>query len=76
MLGTKYFKSMLDIFRGSALLAVAGYNAGPGAAKAGLTEQFVISDPDWYVENFPYRETRDYIRKVFSSYYLYRQIYQ
>jgi soluble lytic murein transglycosylase-like protein len=27
------------------------------------------------VENIPYRETRDYVRKVFGSYWNYRAIY-
>ena len=28
-----------------------------------------------FVENIPYRETRDYVRKVFGSYWTYEQIY-
>ena len=49
--GTKYIKSLLDQFGGNTKLAVAAYNAGPGAVlRAGTIP--------------PYRETRRYVEKV------------
>jgi len=76
-IGATYLSSLLNGFHGSSLLAIAAYNAGAGAVKAKLSDKknFVVKDPDYFVEDFPYRETRDYIRKVISSYWLYRQTY-
>ena len=76
-IGTTHLSSLVNGFHGSSLLATAAYNAGSGAVKAKLSDKqnFVVKDPDYFVEDFPYRETRDYIRKVISSYWLYRQIY-
>lgn len=76
-LGAVYLGSLVKGFDGNILYAVAGYNAGGGAVSSQLKHNHgsFINDPDYFVENFPYKETRDYIRKVFSSYYLYRHIY-
>jgi soluble lytic murein transglycosylase-like protein len=50
--GVAYLRSLLDRFGGNEELALAAYNAGPGAvAKYGHTIP-------------PYRETRDYVKKI------------
>jgi len=49
--GAKYLKQLLDQFGGNLELALAAYNAGPGA----VTEHKGVP---------PFRETRDYVQRV------------
>lgn len=53
--GTAYLRSLLDRFSGDLTLALAGYNAGPGAVEK-------------YRGVPPYRETTDYVRRVLAAY--------
>jgi len=76
-LGITYLSTLLKTFGNDGLLSVASYNAGVNAVKHSLAVRNQISnyDPDQFVEDFPFHETRDYIRKVFGSYWHYKQIY-
>ncbi len=51
--GVRYLRVLLNLFRGDVALTVAGYNAGEGA----VTRHGGIP---------PYRETRDYVRKILA----------
>ncbi len=73
-LGIDYLAYTLSRFGGNAMLAVASYNAGPNGV-AGFTKKYSMADPDMFVEQIPYTETRDYVRKVFSSYWNYKATY-
>ena len=73
-LGVDYMSYVLQRANGHALLAVASYNGGPNAVKR-WTESFGTADMDLFVEKIPYTETRDYVRKVFSSYWNYESVY-
>lgn len=76
-LGTDYLSYVLGRYQGSALFAVASYNGGPNAVKTWQKahEQTGIGDLDYFVENIPVRETRDYVRKVFGSFWNYEGVY-
>jgi len=53
--GTRYLRQMLDLFDGRVELALAGYDAGPGAVQR-------------YGGIPPYDETVDYVRSVLGLY--------
>lgn len=76
-LGTNYLAYTIRRFDGNTLLAVASYNGGPNAVQSWFQQHKLAgnSDFDIFVENIPYRETRDYVRKVFGSYWTYEQLY-
>ncbi|MBY0548314.1 MAG: transglycosylase SLT domain-containing protein [Candidatus Obscuribacterales bacterium] len=76
-LGTDYLAYAIKRMNGNCLLAVASYNGGPNAVQ-GWMKKFTAAggtDFDVFVENIPFRETRDYVRKVFGSYWAYEHIY-
>jgi soluble lytic murein transglycosylase len=62
MLGSAHLKDLLDRFDGQLPLALAGYNAGPGAAQRWLPQEAM--DPDIWIENIPYNETRSYVQRI------------
>ncbi len=72
--GIDYISYVMSRHKGNAMLAVASYNGGPNAV-AGWTKKYSLEDPDVFVENIPFNETRDYVRKVFGSYWNYVNIY-
>jgi soluble lytic murein transglycosylase len=74
-LGTDYFSLCLSRFHDNPVLAVASYNGGAGAVKSWISRQN-SSDVDVFVENIPYKETREYVRKVFQSYWTYCAVYR
>jgi soluble lytic murein transglycosylase len=61
-LGAANLRSLIDRFGGQTLVALAGYNAGPNAAARWLPGESL--DPDIWVENIPYNETRTYVQRI------------
>lgn len=53
--GTKYFRKLLDKFKGDLILSLAAYNAGPGAVER-------------YGGIPPFKETRDFVKRVLEIY--------
>ena len=68
-LGTYYLRHVYDVLDEHPVLASAGYNAGPGRARAwrpGSAMEGAV-----YAETIPFNETRDYVKRVMAntSYY-------
>lgn len=63
VLGAAHLKDLVDRFGGQLALALAGYNAGPGAAQRWRPDDAM--DPDIWIENIPYNETRSYVQRIF-----------
>jgi soluble lytic murein transglycosylase len=64
-LGTAYLKLMLDDFEGVQPLAIAGYNAGPNRPRR--WRDGPLLEPAAWIENIPFDETRDYVKKVLAN---------
>jgi soluble lytic murein transglycosylase len=73
-LGTWYLDHTHDEYDGNSMLAVASYNAGPGAVSEWLTSS-KTRDPDEFVEAIPYDETKGYVKSVFANYWNYLRLY-
>jgi soluble lytic murein transglycosylase len=71
-IGTKYLKRVLDRFKGNTALALSGYNAGPTAADRWVREGRAAKSFLEYVEQIPYKETRDYVGTIFRNYVWYQ----
>jgi soluble lytic murein transglycosylase len=61
-LGAAHMKDLIERSGGQLPLALAGYNAGPGAVRRWLPEGDL--EPDVWIENIPYNETRAYVQRI------------
>jgi soluble lytic murein transglycosylase len=73
-LGTWYLGYTHDEYQNNSMLAVASYNAGPGAV-SGWLESAKSRDQDEFVEAIPYEETRGYVKSVLGNYWNYLRLY-
>ncbi|MDJ0690893.1 MAG: transglycosylase SLT domain-containing protein [Xenococcaceae cyanobacterium MO_188.B32] len=72
--GTFYLDYTHRRYNNNSMLAVASYNAGPNNV-AKWVSRYGLSDPDFFVEQIPFRETRGYVESVFENYWNYMLIY-
>jgi len=61
-LGAAFLARLVEDFDGQVVLALASYNAGPGATSRWLPDHPM--DVDAWVENIPYNETRGYVQRI------------
>lgn len=73
-LGQDYVEELLNNkLVGQDLLSLAiAYNAGPGRLAKWKAERADIDDPLLFIETIPFAETRTYVERVLSNYWIYR----
>ncbi len=71
-LGAMYLSQLLTLWKGDPFLAIASYNAGPGAV-AGWRDARLETNPELWVEAIPYPETRLYVKKVLGNLWGYQE---
>ncbi len=79
VLGAHYMHQVLGRFGGRMVLAIAGYNAGPGRPAAwqqrfgSITNKNMHQVIQW-TEMIPFGETRNYVHRVMENYHVYRHL--
>ncbi len=73
-LGTHYLGGLAKRFNQNIIFASGGYNAGPHNMKKWVKRDGKLP-ADEFVEMIPYRETRNYVKRVFMTYSLYKRVY-
>lgn len=72
--GIKYY-SELNEYYNNIYLTLAAYNAGIGNVNKWI-ESGIIKKDGSNVENIPFKETSNYIRKVLRNYKIYQELYK
>lgn len=73
-LGNFYYNFLLNNLAQNNILSVASYNGGIGSINR-WKEGLEYRDIDEFVEKIPYTETKNYVKKVFRTYWNYARIY-
>ncbi|GBD26914.1 Soluble lytic murein transglycosylase [bacterium HR30] len=73
-LAARHLRELLDRFSYDPVLALAAYNAGEEAVRRWLARTN-RQPPDEFVEDIAYRETRDYVKRVWTHYLRYQALY-
>jgi soluble lytic murein transglycosylase-like protein len=74
-LGTHYFASLMQRYQDNVVLALVGYNAGPGRA-ARWREQWAGLPTDEFIERIPLDETRTYVKLILRNLMIYERLYK
>lgn len=72
-IGTKYLSQLLEKYKNKEV-ALAAYNAGIGTVDKWIAEGTIKEDGS-DIENIPYKETNNYVRKILRDYNIYEKIY-
>lgn len=72
-LGVKYISNLIEKYN-NIEVALSAYNAGTGNVDNWI-EKGIIKKDGSDVENIPYKETNNYVRKILRDYKIYKQLY-
>jgi len=72
--GQEYIEYLLDleIVSNNLIYLAAAYNGGPGNLKKWKQETNYLDDPLFFMESIPSRETRWFIEKILTKYWIYQ----
>jgi len=73
-LGMKHIKDLIRRYKGNLIFAVAAYNSGATPVDR-WRRNYPNLDTDEFIENIPYPETREYVKKVLASMEIYKALY-
>ncbi len=73
-LGIKYYSELLEEYDNNYMLALTAYNAGTGNLKKWI-DQGIIKPDGSNIEDIPYKETNNYVRKIVRDYNIYKDLY-
>ncbi len=73
-LGAWYLNFTHSQVKNNSVLAIAGYNAGPGNVSKWVKE-FGTEDLDEFIEQIPFEETQNYVKNVLGNYWNYLRLY-
>ncbi len=73
--GNYYYASLKRELGGNNISAIASYNGGIGSFKQ-WKKTLDYSDIDSFIEQIPYSETQNYVKKIYRSYWNYLRLYQ
>jgi len=75
-IGIAYFKKLVNKYDGNYYIALLAYNAGMGNVDSWISKDIISDDLDTHiVPNIPFNETKNYLRKVISTYNIYKVLY-
>ncbi|MHB1376510.1 MAG: tetratricopeptide repeat protein [Candidatus Humimicrobiaceae bacterium] len=74
-MGSFYIGKMLSNFENNKYYALGAYNGGPGAMQKWISKYGSL-DIDEFIESLTYDETKNYIKKVMASYFIYELLYK
>jgi soluble lytic murein transglycosylase len=74
-LGVKHLHDLLTLYNGDIVMAIAAYNAGSGNVNRWL-KTFGKIPREQFIENIPFPETREYVKKVLAGAEIYRRLYR
>ncbi len=73
-IGATYLDKQLGRFEDNPFCALAAYNAGPGAVERWLRARPGYPTDEW-VEEIPFKQTRNYVKVVLQSYQTYEHLH-
>lgn len=73
-LGVQFMEEVFRKFNRNMIYSVASYNAGPQRVST-WSLAANAADPDLFVEEIPFSETKNYVKRVLTNYWIYRALY-
>lgn len=73
--GNIYYTGLKKVLGNKDLYAISAYNGGIGSVTNWFSK-LIYNDTDEFVEQIPYPETQNYVKKVLRSYWVYGNVYK